>query len=576
MYVRLMSRRRALAAIAGAAAGGLASLARSPDPARFAGSVGGIAAAHARGTRRTSITVQTNTVVRPISPRIYGVAGAGPGDLAATGARLNRWGGNPSSRYNWVQGNAWNSGRDWEFRNGNYGNVKPNDLLPSGVTDRFVGETKAAGADTLITLPAVGWVARNTDNATQSLRVPAHGGPPAGDGSDAIGGYDPSENRRLTSVRSLPRKNAPFADPAPTSDPIYQDEWVNHLVRRFGAADQGGVRFYAVDNEPDLWSELHTDVHPVQPGYDDMLATFLQYSEAIKDVDSSALVLGPSVSGWTGYFYSARDLGADKFRTHADRRAHGDMPFLAWFLSQVRQHDEALGRRTLDLLDVHHYPQAGGVYAGATDDEANVLRLRTTRSLWDGSYTDESWIGEPVKLIPRLREWVEAYYPGTGLALGEWNWGADTTINGGLAVAEVLGILGREGVDLAAYWGVPPRGSPGALAFQAYTNFDGAGATFGNVSVPVQSDAPEVAAFASRHTDSGDVVLVIVNERRDTELPTDLLLRGVAAPATGRTFGFSRSTADSIRDLGVIAVADERAAIVLPPSSVTIVQVGSG
>ena len=83
-------------------------------------------------------------------------------------------------------------------------------------------------------------------------------------------------------------------------------------------------------------------------------------------------------------------------------------------------------------------------------------------------------------LIPRLRDWINRYYPGTRLAIGEWNWGADKTMNGALAIADVLGIFGREGVDMAAYWTSPPADSPGARAFAMYTNYDGQGRGFGD------------------------------------------------------------------------------------------------
>ena len=49
-------------------------------------------------------------------------------------------------------------------------------------------------------------------------------------------------------------------------------------------------------------------------------------------------------------------------------------------------------------------------------------RLRSTRSLWDPGYLDESWIGrdvkaEPIALIPRLKNWVSTYYPGTKVGI---------------------------------------------------------------------------------------------------------------------------------------------------------------
>jgi len=66
---------------------------------------------------------------------------------------------------------------------------------------------------------------------------------------------------------------------------------------------------------------------------------------------------------------------------------------------------------------IRDYPQASGVSlspAGGASTQA--LRLRSTRSLWDPSYTDESWIGEPVRLVPRMHDWVSANYAGTKLA----------------------------------------------------------------------------------------------------------------------------------------------------------------
>ena len=294
----------------------------------------------------------------------------------------------------------------------------------------------------------MGWVAKDGDTDTRSIDVP-DGGAPIALGSDAIDGYDPSANRAATIVRSVARKGALADDPPdPRSGSVYQDEWVSHLVGRFGTAAAGGVAYYAIDNEPDLWSYTHTDVHPVRPGYQDMLDVFLEYATAVKDVDPTAHVLGPTLSGWTAYWYSALDRGSDAYRTHADRRAHGYVPFLAWWLNAVRVHDEAVGRRSLDVLDVHFYPQG----AGCSRPLTTRPRRRSACGRRGRSGTRSTWMSrgspEPAMLIPRLQDWINRYYPGTRLAIGEWNWGAETTMNGALAIADVLRIFGCEkGVD---------------------------------------------------------------------------------------------------------------------------------
>src|SRR5438105_1102250 len=62
---------------------------------------------------RVTITIDPRRSLRPISPLIYGVAHANPDQLLALGAQLNRWGGNPNTRYNWVT-SSWNAARDYE------------------------------------------------------------------------------------------------------------------------------------------------------------------------------------------------------------------------------------------------------------------------------------------------------------------------------------------------------------------------------------------------------------------------------------------------------------------------------
>ena len=446
------------------------------------------------------VTVDSATPGTQISPLIYGVAFADANTLRQLGATVDRWGGNTATRYNWVT-QSWNAARDWEFRN-----------KPGPDADAFVSDALAANATPLVTIPTIGFVARDGNNATQSVKVPPTGGSPLSPGSARIAGYDPTVNRVATSVPSYAHKPTPFVDP-PVSNPdaVYEDEWVHHLVSRFGSGSKG-VRYFAMDNEPDIWSSTHTDVHPVRMGYADMVQNFEEYSTAIKTVDPASLVAGPDLCCWTSLFYSDLDRGSDNFRTHADRTAHGDEAFLPWWLTEIARLDRSRGIRTLDLLDVHYYPQAAGVFSEAADPKTQALRIRSVRSLWDPAYDDESWIGGKVQLIPRLQQWIATSYPGTRLAIPEYNFGGEEDASGAVAEAEALGIFGRESVHLASYWTHPAVDSPVGAAFRIYRNFDGKGGRFGDLSLPAKSHAPNIRAFASRHSDTNVVDTVVVNE----------------------------------------------------------------
>jgi Glycoside hydrolase family 44 len=511
------------------------------------------------------VNVDASAPGTAISPFIYGVASADGATMQALGATVDRWGGNPSTQYNWVNGHSWNAARDWEFRNTNYGN-------PTGsVADSFVAETVAAGAVPLITIPSIGYVAKNDNNNTMSVGVPAQGGPPVSPGSNAIAGYDPTANRQLTSVVSMATKPGPFSlTEPPNSTVVYQDEWVHELVQKFGAAPQG-VGYFAIDNEPDLWSFTHTDVHPVLMSYADMLSNYEQYAMAVKAQDPSALLLGPDVSGWTSYFYSALDRGTDNFATHADQGAHGGQAFLPWWLGQVAKADRASGTRSLDLLDVHYYPQAQGVFSNASDPATQALRIRSVRSLFDPGYVDESWINTPVTLIPLLKQWIGQQYPGTGIAISEYNWGGEHDASGAVALAEVLGIYGREGVALATYWTYPPPASPAGAAFRLYRNFDGKGATFGDISLPVTTNQSGVVAFASRHSNSHEIDVVLVNEAASQPATVHLNLGlGVTLAATQFQVAPGSST------IARTPLASASQPITLPPYSVSLIQVVTG
>jgi len=509
-----------------------------------------------------AVSVDSSAAGRPISPFIYGVAFADAATLKALGATVDRWGGNTTTRYNWVIGHAWNSARDWEFRNNDGGH-------PQGqMAEAFVAGALAGGAVPLITIPSIGFVARNDDNQTKSVGVPAQGGPPLAPGSSAIAGYNPAANRQVTSVPSFATKPGQFTlSPPASSQAVYQDEWVHELQRRFGAAPKG-VGYFTIDNEPDLWSTTHTDVHPVRMSYDDMLSNYQQYALAVKAQDPNALLLGPDVSGWTGYFYSDLDRGNDNFTTHADRTAHGGQPFLPWWLGQVAKADRARGARSLDLLDVHFYPQAAGVFSERADTATQALRIRSVRSLYDANYTDESWIATPVELIPRLKQWIAQQYPGTGLAITEYNWGGEKDASGAVALAEVLGIYGREGVELATYWTYPPLDSPAGAAFRLYRNFDGHGARFGDISLPVTTSQTAVVAYAARHSESHELDVVLVNEAADQTATVHL---NFGLGETGVATQFQVAPGSSA--IAKSPLSDPAGPVALPPYSVTLIQV---
>src|SRR5205085_8011772 len=106
-------------------------------------------------------------------------------------------------------------------------------------------------------------------------------------------------------------------------------------------------------------------------------------------------------------------------------------------------------------------------------------------------------------LIPRMKSWVASYYPGTKIGITEYNWGAENHINGATAQADIFGIFGREGLDLATRWTTPDASTPTYKAMKIYRNYDGNKSAFGDTSVAASTPNPDngSALAAVRSTD---------------------------------------------------------------------------
>lgn len=498
-------------------------------------------------SRGTELAIQCRAPTHPIDPLIYGSA---LGDWES-GQTAQRIGGNPTSRANWDL-KAWNVAKDWFFEN-----TKSTD------NDELIESALVHGASTALTVPMIGWVAKDTS----SVGFPAAKFPRQRK-------FDP--NRPDVGDGFLP-DGKPIAPGPPTetslpAPPELIGRWVRELRERDRARNKRGVGMYILDNEPSLWSDTHRDVHPAPLSYDELLDRTLRYATAIRAADPETPIAGPAEWGWLGYLYSARDLATSKL-LRPDRRTHGDVPLIPWYLQKIAEHERATGLHLLDVLDVHYYPAAPGMIGGndRVDAEGAALRIRSTRSLWDPEYRDESWIDEQIGLIPRLKGWVAANHPGLRISLGEWNFGGENHISGGLAAAEALGRFGQQGLDAAFFWGGPKAGSAVFWAFRAFRNFDGQGGRFLDESLKTR-ESKQVSLFASRDAAHGHLVAVAIN--RDPTSAASALIRLDACGAfqTTRSFVYTRGSA-GLAEVPSKPVENGALRATIPPYSIMVFDV---
>jgi hypothetical protein len=490
-------------------------------------------------------TIDSTMNAHAISPYVYGT---NQGDLTAEakGLTMTRVGGNRLTAYNW-ETNASNAGSDYLYENDDY--MSSSNVAGKAMTDA-VDAARAGSASIIMTVPIAGFVSADESGPCPSNPTPAQ----------IAQHFFPI----------VAHKGSAFAYPPDTNDgEVYADEFVHYLESKYADAQTNPQEriFYMLDNEPDLWSSTHSEIHPAALTYAEIEQKNVDFATAIKGVAPGAIVFGPVNYGWEGYItlQNAPDAnGAD---------------FLESYLDAMHAADTAAGQRLVDVLDVHWYPEATGDGARITDDGTSPgevdARLQAPRSLWDSTYTEDSWITQfstmgPIRLIPRLFDKITAHYPGTKVSISEYNYGAGGDISGGIAEADALGVFGREGLFAASAWLLSQDNSFLFAGFAMYRNYDGQGATFGDTSIDGEnSDVDEASVYASVQASSPTNVVVVAINKETTALVAGITVKHTATLTAADVFTLTSGGAAPQAGSGLTAVATNAFSYSMPPRSVT-------
>jgi hypothetical protein len=491
----------------------------------------------------TSVSVNINVLTdrHSISPYIYG--GAFPASTSAitdTGTTVVRWGGNASSTYNYQLG-TYNADNDWYFEDFAFCGLGSGSTCTDSNSTQWIADVQKAGSNPLMTMPMMNWVAQSAETSAQqgngttnyhwSFSVSKYGAQCATDpyNSDAGNGIVAGTCSAQTPTYLTANPNDayyPLLDDTSESCPswatdgcvnaVYRQPWATALATAFGTgtcsipySTISSCHFYDMDNEIDIWGSTHRDIHPNPSGYDELASVYLTEANNLKTWDTQAVRLGPVSCCW--WFYWNGENSSDK-------GAHAGIDFLPWWLNQVYWEDQIAGARSLDIFDLHAYPDASTT--GLTTAQEQALAVSIYRDYWDPTFQSPVCSSEyqyatsiepnnciPFR-IPRMRAIVNMIYPGTPLSFTEWSaaFAGESDFSTALGDADAYGILGRERVSLATRWEAPLSANPNYLALKLYTNYDGAHHGFGTMSV---SD-----------TNNGNPIMTVMVLNKDPENTT--------------------------------------------------------
>ena len=515
----------------------------------------------------TSIQATINVLANrhTISPYVYGGSyPASASTITDSGLSVVRWGGNATSTYNWQLGTD-NADNDWYFEDFNYSEIGDSDSV------KYINDVKAAGSVPLMTMVMLPWVAQSQETSVQqnnsstnyhwSFSVAKYGAQCATDpyNNDAGDGLMPDCTTQLTADPN--DAYFPLLDQPGTSDPansVYRNQWAAAMASAFGSGSCAipyssitSCHFYDMDNEIDIWGSTHFDIHPNPSGYDELTNTYLAEARNLKGWDPQAIRLGPVSCCW--WFYWNGENGNDK-------GTHAGIDFLPWWLNQIYWQDQIAGSRSLDMFDIHAYPD-GPDTSSYTQAQKQALAVSIYRDYWDPTYVSPSgtinqvWTTQiqPDKTIPfripRMRAIVNSIYPGTPLAMTEWSaaFAGEQDFSTALGDADAYGLLGRERASLASRWTAPTSTNPNYQALKLFTNYDGAHHGFGTTSVSATHNAdPDLfSTYAALNAAGNGMTILVLNKDPSSSTQVQFTTTGFT-PSSYTTYTLSQNSPTSI------------------------------
>ncbi len=518
-----------------------------------------------------TVDIDVNSGRTAISPYVYGgnQMWSTFNTETETCWTARRFGGNRATTYNW-ENNASNAGKEDLHKSDDFwctalGVSSGERNVPGIVVTKFHDKSLANGWYSLLTLQMAGYVSRDMNGPVQATEA--------------------APSARWDSVSFV--KGSAFAyPPSLTDSTVYIDELLDYLVKKYGTASAGsGIKGYALDNETELWNETHPYVHPNKVTCDELVRKSVELAKVIKNADASADVFAPVSYGFNGY-YSLQDA-SDWISTYD---ASYDW-FVDYYLTQLKSASDAAGKRLLDVFDIHWYPEAKGGGARITFDAfdaANTYcskaRIQAPRTLWDSSFTENSWISQwhPgfLPIIPRLLGSVNAYYPGTRLAVTEYNFGGDCHISGGIAQTDALGIFGKYGVYFATYWAVHSPQDYATASFKLYLNYDGTGSKYGSTNVgAAATDIENCSVYASiEGSDDTRLHVIAINKNYDNQIDYTFRITGSRSYSSARVWGFDSSGSTITERTAVSSISSNTFTYAIPKLTVLhfVLTAGSG
>ncbi len=435
------------------------------------------------------------------------------------------------------------------------------------------------------------FIAGDQSNGLASLVTFQLQGLVSGDESGPVSTTNAPDLTRFKQVvyKKSTQSAAAFTINPPTTDNyVYMDEFLWALDQKFSGQSIFGTNptthpvFVQLDNEPELWNSTHLEVQgPNAVLSNTYIANTITLAKALKDQFPNVLIFGPVHYGFEGIYNWQGELSATPT---------GNNWFPDKYLPAIKTASVTYGKPLVDVYDFHWYSEAtDGSGNRVTDLTSSTLTdaqvqaiVQSPRSLWDTTYTENSWITQdvlngPIYILGRLQSRIAAENPGMKISITEYNNGGSQHIAGTIAQADNLGIFGAQGLFAASLWPLSNTEPYTMAGFRAFRDFDGANSSFGDTSLQsTSSNVQNVVVYASTDsTTPGRVVFVAINRSTTTQVTA---INGQSLSGTAHLYQMTATTAQAQSPIqpvsaGTMPATGSSLTVTLPALSVTTIDV---
>jgi len=518
------------------------------------------------------ISIQPTVGQLPISPALFGRNGSisddpktpTPDSLISlykdVGTRILRLNdGNNNTKYNWRK--KLSSHPDW------YNNVYAHDwdFKAQELANKLPGVMGFFG------LQALGWAAR-TDSANFDANGYNNSKWWPGTAQNLAGGgvVNASGGSKATTE----------GDPSKYLMPWPADSSTEILTHWFGTGglgfDKSSLRYWNVDNEPDIWNGTHDDVVKSPMSIDTFITKYVQVALKARAKFPEVILAGPVFSNdW--YWWNWNNGGISENGT-----LYSPMEY---FIKKIGEQEVATGKRLLDVFDLHMYPE----YSSMSKEDEMLQFHRIffdTAYAWPSSNGINTYVGKWQQPYPqftylRVQRWMNKYLGAGRARLGMSEFGAitlgDTTADGcadpsacAVLYGSMMGTFADHGVELFTPWTWAKGMNEALNIFSHYSK-----------TVRVQTTSTldsAVSAYASVNATGDSLNVILINRSKVSQTSTVNTGAFVPKETSAQTFQVSslvgetfKSKTSNALQAGTVAVTSGNFTLSLPALSITAV-----